>query len=357
MQPPCHVAVLGCGRLAREVFLPLLAREAGARVVAVADPDPAALAAAHAIAPAAQVARDWRDALHVPDVDTVFILLPSAQHAEAARAAITGGVAVYLEKPIGIDADEGRALVEAWRTAPLRVPVGVGFNYRFNPLVRQLKAQLDAGAVGRVAMLRTTFTTHLHRADTWRGDFDAGGGVLLDLGSHHVDLLCHLTGREVLAVHGTRVRDPQRETIVLTLQLEDGVLATCTLGSGIADNDAIEIEGDRGILAMNRYAGLTVTARGASVPGPADRLRSAISAVRGVSHLLARRRSPWHEPSYPIALANFLACRRDRSMPVPGLEEGLRSLLVVDAAERAIREERRVDVPRPADRAAHLVPE
>jgi predicted dehydrogenase len=81
-----RLAVLGAGRIARMFHLRVLA-DLGAEVVAVADPDPEATAAATDRFPGTATHHDWRDAITRDDVDAVVVCLPSALHGDAARAA------------------------------------------------------------------------------------------------------------------------------------------------------------------------------------------------------------------------------------------------------------------------------
>ncbi len=338
-----EVGLAGCGRLGREVMLPLLARQRAVRVAIVADPDPDARAAARAIVPLADVVADWREAIARPGLDAVVVTLPTDLHVEAARAAITRGVALYLEKPLAATLDEGTALRDLWRETPDAAPVAVGFNGRFHPLVRGLKAGLDGGRVGLPRLLRCTFTVGARPDGTWRDPSRPGGGVLLDLASHHVDLARSLIG-EFIEVTATRVAGDGGEIVAATGVLHGGVAFSGTWGSGTIDDDVVEVVGTEGALRISRYEDLAPAHRGAQVPGRLTRLAGALPGADELRLGRRRRSAPWNDPSFEAALHAFLAAARDRTPATPGLDEGWHSLRVVAALTEAAATGRRVAI-------------
>jgi myo-inositol 2-dehydrogenase/D-chiro-inositol 1-dehydrogenase len=338
-----EVGLAGCGRLGREVMLPLLARQRAVRVAIVADPDPDARAAARAIVPLADVVADWREAIERPGLDAVVVTLPTDLHAEAARAAITRGVALYLEKPLAATLDEGTALLDLWRGTPNAAPVAVGFNGRFHPLVRGLKAGLENGRVGVPRMLRCTFTIAARPDGTWRDASRRGGGVLLDLASHHVDLARWLIG-EFVEVGATRVASDKGEIVVATGALQGGVAFSGMWGSGTIDDDVVEVVGSEGALRMSRYEDLAPAHRGRQVPGRLTRLAGAVPGADELRLGRMRRSAPWNDPSFEAALDAFLGAARNRTPATPGLDEGWQSLRVVAALTEAAVTGKRVAI-------------
>ena len=157
---PLRIALLGCGAGALRHHLPILARMPDALLVAVAEPDPRAATAALARAPGARGFADWREALADADVHAAIVCLPSADHAEAALAALARGCAVYVEKPLATTLADADRVVAAWRASGL---VGMtGFNYRFIPLYDAARRAIAAGDLGRLISVRT----HVHALAT-----------------------------------------------------------------------------------------------------------------------------------------------------------------------------------------------
>ena len=332
-----RVAVLGCGTLARQVLLPVLARLSDdVDVTVVADPDQGARDATVRFAPQARALADWRDAVARPDVDAVIVALPTALHAEAAIAVMEAGRHLYLEKPIAATVEEGRRLEELVRLKPDTTVATVGFNYRFNPLIVELRRRLRAETIGVVTDIRTTFSTRAVPGG-WRRPDEIGGGVLLDLGSHHLDLIWFLTGDEIVSVSAEFARGPLgSEQVNVAMWLSGGARAQSLFTTGIADTDRIEVTGERGALRVDRYRGWTVAEHQVA---PESRVRSVWRLMREIPaaarYAVAKQRSPWHEPSFERSLRGFVAGCAGTPASGATLADGLRTLEIVEAAHRS----------------------
>jgi predicted dehydrogenase len=336
-----QVGLLGCGRLGREVMLPLLAARPGVRVAVVADAEPSARDAARALAPGADLEPDWRAALHRPGLDAVVVTLPTALHAEAALAALARGVALYLEKPLAATLAEAARVREAARGSA--TTIALGFNLRFHPLVAALQRALPRAGEPRLA--RCAFSVAASPGDSWRHPAAAGGGVLLDLASHHVDLLHLLLGRALRRVSAMRrTHAGGGEVVVVAGECEGGVLLDATWASGTVDEDVIEIAGTDGAVRLSRYEDLRVRVRGRGVPGRLRGLRDAVPSPGALRLGLAKRRAPWYDPSFAASLAAFLDAVRERRPAMPGIDEGWQSQRVVAAIAEAAESGRAVDI-------------
>jgi predicted dehydrogenase len=338
------LGLIGCGRITRLVHLNALARLRHARVVAVAEADPERLAEAAARVPLAARYGDYRDLLADGDVDAVVITLPPALHAEATIAAFEAGRHVYVEKPLAISREEGRAMLRA-RAASGRIGM-VGFNYRFHPLYRRLREQVAAGRVGHISGVRTIFAAAARALPDWKTSRSTGGGALLDLASHHIDLIRFVFGQEIREVSAavSSVRADQ-DTAALQMRLADGTGIQTFVSMAGAEDDRIEVLGDAGKLTADRYRErdlvFTPPARRLA---PAQRLvdgvRAAGASPVGVLGVLL----PPRDPSHQNALQAFVdAVSSGAPSPLP-FGEGLRSLAVVLAAERSAARGRSVQV-------------
>ena len=329
-----RVGLLGCGRVAQSVHLPLLTQLPAAELVALAEVDPGRRAAAQRLAPAARAFADYHDLLDLAELDAVVVCLPSALHASAAQATLGRGLPLYLEKPLATRLEDGARVVEAWRRA--QAPAMIGFNLRFNPLYREARRLLARERLGPLVCARSVFASTAARSRA-----PAEGGVLLDLGSHHVDLARWLLGREVAAVSA----EGTDASAVLQMRLSDGTLAQTFVSNAAVEEDRFEVYGRGGKLTVDRYLALAVEL---SAPTRARaRLRRVLHTARALTrapYLLAKLRAPANEPSYPAALAHFLAAVRARHPAAPDLWDGLRSLAVIDAAETSARLGRAVEV-------------
>ena len=167
------------------------------RLVVVADPVAARCDEAVARFGFEVAVADWRDAIVMAGVDVVVVATPNAQHAEVAIAAARAGKHVFCEKPVGRTVAETESIADAIRAAG--VEGGVGFNYRWAPMV-QYAAQLIAdGHLGAITHYRSRFFS-MYGSDpmsqlSWRFEKGAAGlGVLGDLMPHVADMARFLLG-------------------------------------------------------------------------------------------------------------------------------------------------------------------
>ena len=226
---PPRLGFLGLGRIGRRRLRSVL--DAGAAdVAAVADVEARARGAAAAEAMGAEELNGLEELLE-RDLDGVVIATPSAQHAEQAIAALSRGCAVFCQKPVARDAEETRAVLAAAREADRLLAADLC--YRETEAVRALKALLDAGALGRVHTAELTFHNAYGPDKPWFHDPAlAGGGCLIDLGIHLVDLAFWLLDDSLSEVRSSRMLQEGRRLARGSGAVEDHALAELGLASG-----------------------------------------------------------------------------------------------------------------------------
>ncbi len=332
-----QIGVIGCGRIVEEVHLPVLTGLSGVRVAALADTDAARLAAVRKFAEGAETYAGGLELLEQQGLDCVLIAAPSQLHAKLAAEALRRGLHVYLEKPIGITMEEGGMLLETWERSGL---IGMaGFNYRFHPLFQSARKLLREGAVGKPLAVSSVFVTSLAVHGQWRASRSSGGGVLPDLGSHHVDMTHFLLDDSVAEVQArTFSAHSEGATATLQMRMQSGVLVNSTFSYGTVDDDRFEIYGDRGLLRIDRY----LSARCQVIPASNQQARvrqmtAAMDFLWRPGVLLQKRKSPGHEPSYAIAMQAFVNAVRSKGRVEPNVSDGYRALAVISAAEESAR--------------------
>ena len=145
----------------------------------------------------ARGAEDWRRVMDDPAVDVVYIAAPNMVHVEMVEAAAQAGKHVFCEKPVGGTPEQTVRAERAARRAG--VTSGVGYNYRWAPLVRYTRELIASGELGEITNYRGRFFS-MYGSDplgllSWRFKLDEGGyGVTSDLLSHSVDLAHMLLG-------------------------------------------------------------------------------------------------------------------------------------------------------------------
>ncbi|WP_344301919.1 Gfo/Idh/MocA family protein [Paractinoplanes deccanensis] len=178
------------------------------RLVAVADDVPGRAEAAATRYGFERATESWRELVDDPEVDAVSITAPNFLHREMGAAFAAAGKHIWIEKPVGLSAEDARAIVG-------EVRVAVGFNYRNAPAVERARELIADGVIGEVAHARFKFLSdyaaHPDGALSWRFERNRGGnGVLGDLGAHGVDLIRYLLGEIEALVADTAIFIPER---------------------------------------------------------------------------------------------------------------------------------------------------
>lgn len=303
----------------------------GVRIAAIADSNAAALNTMHDKLPHAALFASLDDLLQSRSVEALVIALPSGLHAAAAIAAFDAGLHVYLEKPAAVLPAEAAALAQAWRSSGT---IGaIGHNLRFNPLYSRLRQMIAGGEIGSLSGIRARFEVPAPAMSSWRAPSNSGGGVLLDLGTHQIDLVRSLTGAEVEAVETTTASaDGAGSLLTMEMTLTSGATATTTCAYAEKFSDTVTVIGERGTLHVDRGRSWDVT-----VVHDRERTRrhSPRRGASGLRYLLTKLRSPYHEPSFAIALSAWVESIRSGSAFNPDIDDGIAALLVADAARRS----------------------
>jgi predicted dehydrogenase len=331
------IGLIGCGRIARSVHLKILRNTPAVRVTAIAEPDTNTHNEARRLAPDACLLTDYQSLLARDDVDAVVLALPTGRHAEAATAAFAAGKHVYLEKPLATNLADAETVLQAWQRGD-RVGM-IGFNYRFNKLCRRARQLLRQGVLGEVIAVRSVFSSARRPLPSWKMRRATGGGVLLDLASHHIDLVRFLLDTDVLDVTcDLQSRVTEDDTAFLKLRVGNGATVQSFFSFCSSDDDLFEIHGTAGEMTIDRCHGMDVRWRGSDgASHRADQLRHWVRSIRGIRYGLDRWRSIGHEPSWQQALEHFIGAVRGEHPAEPTLRDGYESLKVVVAAEEADR--------------------
>jgi len=244
--------VIGSGGIARRRTIPEgLAKAAGGKLVAVYDVSGQANREVAAQFGAAECATE-EELLARKDVDAVYIATPAHLHARQATAAAQAGKHVLCEKPLGLTVAEAEAVVAACRKAG--VTLAVDFMMRFHTYHRAAMRMIDDGALGRMVLGRAQLSCwYPPVAGAWRQDpATGGGGSLIDMGGHCIDLLEMFLGRvrSVSCRTGNFVHSYKSEdTAVVLLEFEGGAFGMVDACFNIPDQSSrnrLELYGSKG---------------------------------------------------------------------------------------------------------------
>lgn len=345
-----RIALIGCGHMGGIVHLNILRRLPQVEVVALAEPDAQRRDAASRKVPRATAFADYRGLLDRPEIDAVVICLPNALHADAAINALQRGKHVYLEKPLAINLEEGRKILDAWERSG-RVAM-IGFNYRFNPLHLEVRRHLQAGLLGELIGARSVFSSAPQRTAAWKETRQSGGGALLDLASHHVDLVRFWFGQDVQDVFASvRSQRAEADSAMVELRLADALLVQSFFSTSSTNHDQFEIYGRAGTISIDRYNSWSVTVTKPAAAGSSiQRLRQMLTRWQGGRAGIKKLLAPGCEPSFATALAHFVHAARNGTPASPDLMDGYQSLAVIAAAEESARTGCRVTISASPDK-------
>ena len=245
-----RVGLLGAGAISttyREVF----GRLDDAKIVAVADSQPTL---ANTLADSVG-ATSFPSALALLDeggVDAIVVCTPPATHAGIAIQAIERRVHVLCEKPFSIDLVSAHDMLDSAQRAD--VICSMATKFRFVEDIIRAKAILESGILGEVIQITNIFASRVDMQQRWNSDSKiSGGGVLIDNGTHSVDLIRYFCGpaAEIFATEGLRSqRLSVEETARMLIRNRSGVLASVEL-SWNYENEAdsyLDIYGTQGTL-------------------------------------------------------------------------------------------------------------
>ncbi len=207
---------------------------------------------------------DYRVLLADPAVDVVSVCTPNANHEEMVIAALNAGKHVYIDKPLTTDSESAKRIVEAAKKASGKTRMV--FNNRYTPAVLRAKELIEEGRIGEILSFEVRYlhsgSVDPNRPIGWKQQMQ--GGVLLDLGSHALDLLTWLIGypkavtsrsRKLYATRPTKSGETEsalsEDQILMFLEMPNGALGTVEaskIATGTNDEFTVELRGSKGAI-------------------------------------------------------------------------------------------------------------
>lgn len=215
---------------------------------------------------------DYRELVTRDDVDIVNVCTPNYLHREQVLAALEAGKHVYCDKPLAMNAAEAEQMANAANKAGTTCQVT--FHLRYSPAILRAKQLVDEGFLGDITAFRAAYLhagyVDPNRPISWRTDKEkAGGGALVDLGSHVLDLLRHLMGdfvrvraelRTIIKERPISVGSDEKAPVtvddmaLVELELPGGVIGTMEVSrvaTGAQDDMRLEIHGAKGAVRFD----------------------------------------------------------------------------------------------------------
>lgn len=224
-----RVGFLGTGWIGRHRMAAMLATGA-IEAAAICDPDPECAAEGVARAADAKQVASF-DALLAERLDGIVIATPSALHASQSITALESGAAVFCQKPLGRDAAETRAVIDAARRADRLLAVDL--SYRRTAAVEAVAQAVRSGTLGEVFAVDLTFHNAYGPGKPWFFDrARSGGGCVIDLGVHLVDLALWLLDFPRVGAVDARLFAKGRPLAPGAQEVEDYATARIDLAGG-----------------------------------------------------------------------------------------------------------------------------
>ncbi|MDQ6419065.1 Gfo/Idh/MocA family oxidoreductase [Paenibacillus sp. LHD-117] len=279
------------------------------------------------------------------DVDAVIIGVPNQHHAPLAIRAIEAGKHVLLEKPMGINSDAARRIYDASRKSDSIVMIG--HQMRFESVPMQIKEQVERGELGRIYTAKTGWFRRkgIPGWGTWFTRMDqSGGGPLIDIGVHMLDLALYLMGNpKPVSVYGATYAEfgPKRKGIGTWGKPNwDGVydvedLATALIKMEDGSTLSLEVSWAVHMDTDNApFVHLMGSEGGASYKGASGKLLTE-KFDRAIETSLSKPESDEGERNR--LSRHFLACIREGKQPITSALTGYTNNLILDAIYESSR--------------------
>ncbi|MGV8955048.1 MAG: inositol 2-dehydrogenase [Cypionkella sp.] len=319
--------LLGAGRIGK-VHAKAVTGDANAKLVAVAD----------AMAPAAQAiavqygcqVRSIDAIMSADDIDAVVICTPTDTHADLIEAAVKAGKAVFCEKPIDLSLARVKSCLEVVRAH--KGTLMVGFNRRFDPHFRAVRAEIDKGTIGTPEMVVITSrdpgappVEYIARS----------GGIFRDMTIHDFDMARFLLGEEITEVVATAAAlvDPaigvagDFDSVQVMLKTASGrqAMISNSRRATYGYDQRIEVHGSLGAVSAENQRPVSIE------------VATAAGYTRPPLHDFFMTR---YTEAYAAEIAQFIAAVGGTAKAEPTGEDGLIALALAEAALKSVAESR-----------------
>ena len=324
-------AVLGAGRIG-QVHAKAIDADRDATLVAIAD----------AVEPAAKSLADFYsarvssiDAIAASaDVDAVVICTPTDMHADLIEQFSKAGKAIFCEKPIDLDVARVRTCLAT--VADTKATLMVAFQRRFDPDFMALKERIDSGVIGAVEMV---VLTSRDPAPPPIDYIKRSGGLFRDMAIHDLDVARWLLEEPVVSVQAAasvlvdpaigQAGDFDTANILLTTASGRQASINNSRRAGYGYDQRIEVFGSKGMVsALNTHQSNTVVATADGYTQPA------------LQDFFMTR----YERAYANEIAAFVQCVKSATAPNPSGDDGLKALILAEAAAESVAQRRTIDV-------------
>ncbi|MCH8045140.1 MAG: Gfo/Idh/MocA family oxidoreductase [Planctomycetes bacterium] len=239
--------VLSTANIGTEKVIPAMQQGAYCQIDAISSRSLEKAQAAAAQLGISRAYGSYEELLADPDIDAIYNPLPNHLHVSWSIKALRAGKHVLCEKPIGLSAAEGQALVDEGRRHP-QLKLMEAFMYRHHPQWKLAQQLVADGKIGELRTIQSFFSYHNVDPDNIRNQADIGGGALMDIGCYNISLSRLIYGAEPRRVFGIVQRDPEMKIDRLTSGILDfgSGTSTFTCSTQLTSRQRVNIYGTEG---------------------------------------------------------------------------------------------------------------
>lgn len=252
------IGIIGAGNFASSTIVPALVK-ADARIKYIASAQGLSAKILAKKAKAENATSDYTVMLSDNEVGLVIVTTRHNLHAKMVLEALQAGKSVFVEKPLCLNAEELKAIEEAYKNAGKNVILTVGFNRRFSPFAEKLKKLAGDGPKNIVATMNAGFIP----PEVWVHDLEVGGGRIIGEACHFIDLCSYIAGSTVVSVCMNAMgENPQDNTdnASILLKYENGTNAVINYfanGSKSYEKERIEVFSQERVFVLDNWRKLT----------------------------------------------------------------------------------------------------
>lgn len=257
-----------------------------------------------------------------PDIDAVYVITPNALHKDQSIRVAKAGKHVICEKPMGVNAEEGQAMVDACKAA--NVKLLIGYRMHYEPKTVAVIQMRKDGEFGKLKFFQGQSGFTIGDPNQWRLNKElAGGGAMMDIGIYSINGARYMLGEEPVWVTAQETKtDPQKfkegvdETIQFQMGFPSGAVANCLSTYNMSNLDRFYMTGENGWVEMRPSTGYGPI-EGRTHKGPLTQ-----------PHVM-------HQTLQMDGMARLIFEGEQPIVPVNG-EEGVKDMKIIDAIYKAV---------------------
>lgn len=263
-----------------------------------------------------------------PDIDAVYVITPNGLHKDQVIRVSQAGKHAICEKPMGLNAKEGREMIEACKKANVHLLVGYRMHFEANTL--EIIRMRNDGELGKVMFFQGLTGFKIGDPTQWRLNKElAGGGSMMDIGIYSVNGARYMVDEEPIWVTAQETKtDPVKfkegvdETIQFQFGFPSGAVASCLSTYSMGNLDRFFLNGDKGFAELQPSSGYGPI-KGRTHKGPLEK-----------PHIT-------HQTVQMDEMSDIILAGKKPQVPVDG-EEGLKDLIIIDAIYKAVKTGKKV---------------